>query len=104
MSTTTIMRVNGYPVSVDKDGYICLTDIAKSHNKDARPADTIKNWLSTKGAIDFLGTWEAASNVEKFKVVGFHHLRNKFNEKAFCAWAYYIYFLNTMNPPLQIRT
>lgn len=41
--------------------YISLTDIAR-HKNPAFPADVVKNWMRTRGTIDFLGLWERLYN------------------------------------------
>ena len=71
------IEVQGIPVTVFKtnaDDYISLTDIAKSKENDSRAADIIKNWIRTRGTIEFIGTWEQLYN-PNFKVVEFDHFR-----------------------------
>lgn len=72
---STILRVQGYPIALDKDDYICLTDMAKVDGDDSRSADVIKNWIRTRTTIEFLGTWEAINNPTVFNVVEFDHFR-----------------------------
>ena len=72
--SNTILRVQGYPIALDKDNFICLTDMAKVDGDESRAADVIKNWLRTRTTLEFLGTWEAINN-EHFKVVEFDHFR-----------------------------
>jgi len=43
---------------IDKEDFICLTDMAKAKKGDNRAADIIKNWIRTRTTIEFLGTWE----------------------------------------------
>jgi len=54
--------------------YICLTDMAKAKEGDARAADIIKNWIRNRATLEFLGTWEQMNN-PKFKVVEFDHFK-----------------------------
>ena len=61
-------------VSKATDDYICLTDIAKSKEGDARAADIIKNWIRTRTTLEFIGTWENLYNPD-FKVVEFDHFK-----------------------------
>lgn len=41
---------------IDKEDYICLTDMAKAKEGDNRAADVIKNLIRTRTTIEFLGT------------------------------------------------
>lgn len=59
---------------IDKEDYICLTDMAKAKKGDNRAADVIKNWIRTRTTIEFLGTWEIMYN-SNFKVVEFDHFK-----------------------------
>ena len=65
----TIVNIN------DKD-YISLTDMANGKQSESRAADVIKNWLRTRYAIEFLGTWEILHNPD-FKVVEFDHIKSQ---------------------------
>ena len=70
--------VQGYEVtvlSVSKEDFISLTDIAKHRNPDA-PADIVKNWMRTKSTIEFLGLWEHLNNPD-FKLVEFDQFRDE---------------------------
>jgi len=42
-------------ITIIKDDYISLTDIARSKNSD-EPKDVVKNWLRSKNTIAFLGS------------------------------------------------
>ncbi len=59
---------------IDREDYICLTDMAKAKEGDNRAADIIKNWIRTRTTIEFLGTWETIYN-PNFKVVEFDHFK-----------------------------
>ncbi len=59
---------------IEKEDYICLTDMAKAKKGDNRAADIIKNWIRTRTTIEFLGTWETIYN-PNFKVVEFDHFK-----------------------------
>ena len=61
-------------LSVEKQDYISLTDMATAKEGDNRSADIIKNWLRNRYTIEFLGTWEVIHN-PNFKVVEFDHFR-----------------------------
>ncbi len=59
---------------IEKEDYICLTDMAKAKDGDNRAADVIKNWIRTRTTIEFLGTWETMYN-PNFKVAEFDHFK-----------------------------
>ena len=80
--STSILRVNGSPISVDKEGYICLTDMAKTKAGETKVADIISGWLKTKSAIEYLGLWEMDNNI-LFKVVDFNDFKISSGKKHF---------------------
>jgi len=55
------IHVKGIDVSINKEGYISLTDIAKQSSAN-RPATTIQSWLRNSRTISFLATWEKVNN------------------------------------------
>ncbi|MBU0722486.1 KilA-N domain-containing protein [Patescibacteria group bacterium] len=61
--------------------FISLTDIAR-HKNSAFPADVIKNWMRTRGTIDFLGLWEKLHN-PTFKLVEFDQFKNEAGANSF---------------------
>jgi hypothetical protein len=61
-------------LSVQEQDYISLTDMANARDGESRAADIIKNWIRTRYALEFLGTWEQINNPD-FKVVEFNHFR-----------------------------
>jgi len=67
--------------NIDKEDYICITDIAKQKNPEF-PADVVKNWLKTKFAIEFLWIWEQMYNKD-FKLVEFYQFKNEAWSNAF---------------------
>ena len=72
-----IIQVQNIPVSVVTEkgnDFICLTDMAKAKEGEARAADIIKNWIRTRTTLEFLGTWEEMYN-PNFKVVEFDHFK-----------------------------
>ena len=74
-----IIEVQNIAISISKvkdDDFICLTDMAKAKEGDARAADIIKNWIRNRSTLEFLGTWEQMYNPD-FKVVEFDHFRMK---------------------------
>ncbi len=62
-------------ISIVKDNYISLTDIARSKNNN-EPKDVVKNWLRNKNTIMFLGLWEKINNKD-FKGVEFDTFKNE---------------------------
>ncbi len=72
-----IIQVQNIPVSIITEkgnDFICITDMAKAKEGDARAADIIKNWIRTRTTLEFLGTWEEMYN-PNFKVVEFDHFK-----------------------------
>jgi len=68
------IKVLNTQITVVKDDYISLTDIANSKDGESRAADVIKNWIRNRGTLEFIGTWEQIHN-ENFKVVEFDHFK-----------------------------
>ena len=73
--------VQNHEISVVKNDYISLTDIAKSKNP-SEPRDVVKNWLRNKNTIEFLGLWEKINNPD-FKGVEFDLFRNEAGLNSF---------------------
>jgi len=68
------IKVLDTQITVVKDDYISLTDIANSKDGEGRAADIIKNWIRNRGTLEFIGTWEQIYNLD-FKVVEFDHFK-----------------------------
>lgn len=52
-----VIQVQNIPISVISekgDDYICLTDMAKAKEGEARAADIIKNWIRTRTTLEFI--------------------------------------------------
>lgn len=60
------LTVEGLTIAIDKNGYICITDIAKK-STDQKPAEVIRNWIRNTDTINFLEIWETVHN-SNFKV------------------------------------
>jgi len=76
-SKNKIIQVQNIAISVVTEkgnDFICLTDMAKAKEGEARAADVIKNWIRTRTTLEFLGTWEEMYN-PNFKVVEFDHFK-----------------------------
>ena len=72
-----IINIQEIPVAITQsngDDFICITDMAKAKQGDARAADVIKNWIRTRSTLEFIGTWEMINNPH-FKVVEFDHFK-----------------------------
>lgn len=67
-------------LSKDKEDFISLTDIAKLSSKE--PRFIIRNWLSTKNTINYLGAWEELHN-NHFNRAGFLTVRERFFNNSF---------------------
>jgi len=79
MKKMKIINVDNIPVTIatfNSNDYICITDIAKAKEGEARAADIIKNWLRARYTLEFLGTWEVMYN-PTFKVVEFDHFKSQ---------------------------
>lgn len=64
MSRTTKIEVMSRDVTirmVDREDFICITDIAKYKNSDD-PRFVIQNWMKTRATVEFLGIWEIINN------------------------------------------
>ncbi len=72
--TIQVLDISVSIISENGNDYICLTDMAKAKEGEARAADIIKNWIRTRTTLEFLGTWEEMYN-PIFKVVEFDHFR-----------------------------
>ena len=74
------INVEGIEIRIeigDSKDYISLTDIAK--RRDDEPRFTIRNWMSTRNTIIYLGTWEELHN-PVFNRAGFRTVRDEFFE------------------------
>ncbi len=61
MPKNQILTVEGHEIVIfshQGEDFICLTDIMKSVDGNQK----IEKWMSNRGTIDFLGTWEAMHN------------------------------------------
>ena len=67
-------------ITEKKGDYICLTDMVRGLEGDAR--DYIRNWMRTGSTLEFLGVWEKVHNPD-FNVVEFHHIKTEFISNTF---------------------
>ncbi|MDR1282904.1 MAG: KilA-N domain-containing protein [Opitutaceae bacterium] len=77
--------------SDDGKEYICITDIAR-HKNAREPKDVVKNWMRSRGAIEFLALWEKINNPD-FKGVEIDPLLFEAGSNAF-----------TMSPTKWVET
>ncbi len=79
MTKKKIITVNGFDIRIEignsKD-YISLTDIAKQRGAD-EPRFTVRNWMSNRATIQYLGAWEELHNTN-FNRAGFRTIRDDF--------------------------
>ena len=66
---------------VNKDDFICLTDMAKFRDSE-RTNYIIQNWMRTRNTIDFLGLWEQLRN-PNFKSIEFDAFKNEAGANSF---------------------
>jgi hypothetical protein len=84
MSRTTKIEVMSRDVTirtVDREDFICITDIAKYKNSDD-PRFVIQNWMKTRATVEFLGIWEIINNKD-FNRVEFDTVKNEAGSNAF---------------------
>jgi len=55
------IEVEGLSITINQDGYISLTDIAK-RSTEVKPAFSITNWLRNQSTLSFLMEWEKFHN------------------------------------------
>lgn len=55
--------VDGTAIRINKEGYVCLTDIAKRSIDGAEPIVALRSWLKNSSTLLFLQTWEKKKNI-----------------------------------------
>ena len=75
------ITVDGVNISIDKNGYISLTDLAKRRTKQ-QPRFVIQRWLRNNSTLLFLETWETLNN-NNFNRTHMGTFRNKADENDF---------------------
>ncbi|MBU0489138.1 MAG: KilA-N domain-containing protein [Bacteroidetes bacterium] len=66
---------------IDKEDYICLTDMARYKNPDATGL-VISHWLSTRYTVEFMGIWETINNPD-FNITEFSSIKNQSGSNGF---------------------
>jgi len=67
------IEVDGLSISINKEGYVSLTDIAKK-SSDIEPSQMFRSWLRNQDTINYLETWETIHN-DNFKPVQMDRFR-----------------------------
>ena len=60
MEKITVQNTSVMIISINKNDYISLTDIAKYKSDD--PTAVIGNWMRNRNTIEYLGIWEQLNN------------------------------------------
>ena len=60
MEKITVQNTSVMIISINKNDYISLTDIAKYKSDD--PTAVIGNWMRIRNTIEYLGIWESLYN------------------------------------------
>ena len=61
MEKITVQNTSVMIISINKNDYISLTDIAKYKSDD--PTAVIGNWMRNRNTIEYLGIWESLYNL-----------------------------------------
>ena len=59
------LKVDGVDITINKSGYVSLTDISK-RNSDRKAKELIQSWLRNQNTLQFLDTQEQVHN-DNFK-------------------------------------
>lgn len=62
MEKITVQNTSVMIISINKNDYISLTDIAKYKSDD--PTAVIGNWMRNRNTIEYLGIWESLCDVK----------------------------------------
>ena len=79
MANNRIITVQNIPITVsemDREDYICITDMATAKSDNSRAADVVRNWLRTRTTLEYLSTWEEIYNPD-FKVFESEHFKKQ---------------------------
>ena len=72
MEKITVQNTSVMIISINKNDYISLTDIAKYKSDD--PTAVIGNWMRNRNTIEYLGIWESLYN-PNFKPLEFEGVK-----------------------------
>ncbi len=74
MEKITVQNTSVMIISINKNDYISLTDIAKY--KSDYPTAVIGNWMRNRNTIEYLGIWESLYN-PNFKPLEFEGFKKE---------------------------
>ena len=80
MEKITVQNTSVMIISINKNDYISLTDIAKYKSDD--PTAVIGNWMRNRNTIEYLGIWESLYNPD-FKPIEFDRFKKEAGLNAF---------------------
>ena len=80
MEKITVQNTSVMIISINKNDYISLTDIAKYKSDD--PTAVIGNWMRNRNTIEYLGIWESLYN-PNFKPLEFEGFKMETGLNAF---------------------
>ena len=80
MEKITVQNTSVMIISINKNDYISLTDIAKYKSDD--PTAVIGNWMRNRNTIEYLGIWESLYN-PNFKPLEFEGFKKEAGLNAF---------------------
>ena len=80
MEKITVQNTSVMIISINKNDYISLTDIAKYKSDD--PTAVIGNWMRNRNTIEYLGIWESLYN-PNFKPLEFEGFKKETGLNAF---------------------
>ena len=75
MEKITVQNTSVMIISINKNDYISLTDIAK-YKSDDPTASNWANWMRNRNTIEYLGIWESLYN-PNFKPLESRGLKRK---------------------------
>ncbi len=80
MAKITVQNTSVTVISINKNDYISLTDIAKYKSDD--PTAVIGNWMRNRNTIEYLGIWESLYN-QQFNPLEFEGVKKEAELNAF---------------------
>ena len=76
MAKITVLKTEISVIQVDKEDYICLTDMLKAKDGEFFVTD----WLRNRNTLEYIGIWEQINN-PNFNYGDFATIRNKYGGK-----------------------
>jgi hypothetical protein len=78
MAKITVLETEISVIQINKDDYICLTDMLKAKDGDFFVTD----WLRNRNTLEYIGIWEQINN-RHFNYGEFATIRNKSSLNSF---------------------